>query len=227
MDMRGTTIVFDVDGTLVDTAPDLILAINHALESFGHAPAPASILRSSMSHGARRMLETGLSTQGVTADEAALLAMTEKLLAYYGLNIAIDSKPYPGVIETLEGLALRGANLAVCTNKMESLSRKLISELAIYPNFSAICGRDTFSVSKPHPGHLIETVKAANGDVRRAVMVGDSEVDIMTAKAAKIPIVAVSYGYTDAALASLHPEALIDNFADLPAAIEAVLRAPA
>jgi phosphoglycolate phosphatase len=225
MDLRDTTIVFDIDGTLVDTAPDLILAINHSLEHFGYASAPPSVLHGAMSHGARRMLEAGLGGQGVTASDDVLEAMTAKLLAYYGVNIAVDSKAYPGVIETLEALAKRGANLAVCTNKMEGLSRKLISSLALYPNFSAICGRDTFAVSKPHPGHLIQTVEAAGGDVRRAVMVGDSEVDIMTAKAADIPVVAVSYGYTETLLASLAPDALIDDFADLPAAIDAVLAA--
>lgn len=223
--MRDLTLVFDLDGTLVDTAPDLIHSTNHALASLGHPPVAAAVVRPWISFGARRMIEEALVSLGDSRTDPEIDTALERFLEFYAANIAVDSRPFPGTLAALDRFAARGAKLAVCTNKRESLTLSLLDQLDLTRRFSAIAGRDTFPVSKPHPGHLLGAVRLAGGEAGRAVMVGDSEVDVATAKAAGIPVVAVTFGYTGIPLDQLSPEALIDHYDDLDAAVERILAA--
>ena len=149
--LKDATIVFDLDGTLVDTAPDLTNALNHALTRRGQAPVSAATVRSLVGLGASVMIEEGLRRAGATDDLDAMLA---EFLIHYEANIAAESRPFPGAVAALERLAAAGARLAVCTNKREYLSRRLLQELGLDGYFGAIAGRDTFPVAKPDPGHL-------------------------------------------------------------------------
>jgi phosphoglycolate phosphatase len=218
---RDTTIVFDLDGTLVDTAPDLTHALNYALARQGQPPVSAETVRSLVGMGALVMIEEGLRRAGVTAD---LQSMLGDFLVHYEANIAVESRPFPGAIKVLDRLRDEGARLAVCTNKRESLSRRLLQELELEGYFSAIAGRDTFPVAKPDPGHLIGTIRLAGGDPSRAVMIGDSDIDVRTAQAASVPVVLVSFGYASDKAAAAPPEAVIDDFDQLHASLSALLR---
>jgi phosphoglycolate phosphatase len=218
---KDTTIVFDLDGTLVDTAPDLTHALNYALARQGQPPVSAETVRSLVGMGALVMIEEGLRRAGVTAD---LQSMLGDFLVHYEANIAVESRPFPGAVEALERLKDEGATLAVCTNKREFLSRRLLQELALEGYFSAIAGRDTFPVAKPDPGHLIGTIRLAGGDPSRAVMIGDSDIDVRTAQAAFVPVVLVSFGYASDKAGAAPPEAVIDHFDQLHASLSALLR---
>ncbi|MDX2309123.1 MAG: phosphoglycolate phosphatase [Hyphomicrobium sp.] len=217
--MRGLTVVFDLDGTLVDTAPDLVGATNHALADLGLAPVDAGTLRPWISFGARRMIVEALAAHGRSLPDPDVDRLLDRFIGYYEVNIARESRPYPGVVETVAMLRDEGATLAVCTNKRESLSRLLLDALALTPHFAGLAGRDTFLVSKPHPDHLYGAIRLAGGDPGRAVMVGDSDVDVATAKAAGIPVVAVSFGYTQVPVHDLAADVVIDHYRELPAAI--------
>jgi phosphoglycolate phosphatase len=213
--MKDWTIVFDLDGTLVDTAPDLARATNHAIGKAGLSPVALDLIRPTVSHGARAMIVHALEIHGRMLEDARVDELLEVFLEYYAANIAVDSRPYQDVPAVLKRLRGRGSRLAVCTNKREALSRKLLSEIGLISLFDAVVGRDTLPVHKPDPGHLIGTVILADGDLGRAIMVGDSEVDVKTAKAAGIPVVGVSFGYTVKPVKSFEPEGLIDHYRDL------------
>ena len=221
---KDTTIVFDLDGTLVDTAPDLTNALNEVLTRRGHAAVPAETIRACVGHGARIMIEEASRRAGAEDDVDRMLA---EFLVHYEANIAAESRPFPGAVAALEDLAAQGATLAVCTNKREYLSRRLLQALRIDHHFSAIAGRDTFAVSKPDPGHLTGAIALAGGDPSRAVMIGDSEVDLRTAKAAAIPVILVSFGYATSPLDGVAPEAVIDHFDELAARAYALLNGAA
>ena len=219
---KNTTIVFDLDGTLVDTAPDLTHALNYALARGGQPPVSPETVRSLVGLGAQVMVEEGLRRAGVKAD---LKSMLGDFLTHYEANIAAESRPFPGAVEALDRLKTEGARLAICTNKRESLSRKLLQELGLERYFSAIAGRDTFAVSKPDPGHLTGAIRLAGGDPFRAVMIGDSDVDVKAAKAASVPVVLVSFGYAGPAPAATAAEAVIDHFEELHANLTSLLMA--
>lgn len=224
--MHGLTIVFDLDGTLVDTAPDLVGATNRVLGTFGAAPLPATLLRPWISHGARRMIVEAAVLRRIPMTEAETDRALERFLEHYIANIARESRPFPYAVEALDRLRRRGATLAVCTNKRESWSRLLLDELAMSDRFAAIAGRDTFPVCKPDPGHLTGAIALAGGDPAQAVMVGDSGVDIATARAASIPVIGVSFGYTETPVEDLGPDAVVAHFDQLEAAIDRVWTHP-
>lgn len=217
---NDATIVFDLDGTLVDTAPDLTNALNDVLTRRGHAPVELATIRACVGHGARVMIEEALRRVGGEGDIDRMLT---EFLVHYEANIANESRPFPGAVAALEELGAQGATLAVCTNKREYLSRKLLQELDLARYFSGLAGRDTFAVSKPDPGHLTRLIALAGGTPSRAVMVGDSDIDIRTAKAASVPVILVSFGYTDAPLDHLAPDAVIDHFDELHVRAAALL----
>ena len=221
--MRGMTIAFDLDGTLVDTAPDLILANTHVLASIGLGPAPDALVRPKISFGSREMIVTSLAHHGVDLPEADVNRLWRAFLAHYEHNIAVDSKPFPGLVPVLETLLREGAQCVVCTNKSEAPSRRLLDALNLTQYFAAIAGRDTFPVRKPDPGHLTGAILLGRGDQSRAVMVGDSDVDIATAKAAAIPVIAVTFGYVHAPIETFKPDAIISHYDELVAAIRKVL----
>lgn len=218
--LNGLTVVFDLDGTLVDTAPDLIHAANHVMGLAGLGPVPGDVLRPWISFGSRRMIEEGLAFHARALPSVEIDSLWQTFLAYYAANIAVDSRPYPGAVDVLDDLAREGAALAVCTNKLEGLSRQLLDALGLTGRFAAICGRDTFSVCKPHPDHLRGAVSAAGGDIARALMVGDSDTDVTTARAASVPVIGVTFGYTATPMRDLEPDAVIEHYAELSAAAQ-------
>jgi len=220
--MHGTTLVFDLDGTLVDTAPDLIAATNFALATIGLEPVDSALLRNCIGSGARSMLVQALKTSAKTLPETEVDRLLDVFLAYYAENIAATSRPYPGVVAALERFKSAGALLAVCTNKRSALSELLLKALDLERFFLAVAGRNTFPVSKPHPDHLLGTIRMAGGEARRSIMIGDSDIDIATAKAARIPIVAVTYGYNIRPVADFGPNEIIDHFDQLDAALTAI-----
>lgn len=218
------TIAFDLDGTLVDTAPDLLAALNIVLREAKLAPISADDARGLFGGGARVLIERGLSFHGVEAEAAEIDRMQARFLAYYEDHLADHSQPYPGVAEMLESLASRSAQLVVVTNKYERYAVKLLSMLGLAGRFSVIAGPDTFGVRKPDPGHLLGAVARAGGNPVRTVMIGDSKTDVATARAAKVPVVAVSYGYRDVAAEALGADRVIDRLDEVPEAVAELLR---
>jgi phosphoglycolate phosphatase len=212
-------IVFDLDGTLVDTAPDLINALNHVLEREGMRAVPLETARNLIGAGARKLLERGLELEGRLVTVAELNRMTADFIEFYAAHIADASKPFEGLEASLDDLAARGYRLAVCTNKLEWLSRRLLDALGLSGRFAAICGADTFGVAKPDPAILRQTVAQAGGAVSASIMVGDSGNDIGVARRAGVPVIGVSFGYTDVPIAELKPDRLIHHMRDLPDAV--------
>ncbi len=216
-------IVFDLDGTLAETAPDIIATLNIILMQEGLAAIGTEKARDLVGAGARALLERGFKLQDTALKPEHLEVLFQRFLTIYADRVADESFLYPGVITALGHLADDGFALAVCTNKPERHSRLLIEALGITGHFAAICGRDTFPVFKPDPAHLLLTIKAAGGDPARAVMVGDSRTDISTAKAAGIPVIAVPFGYTDVPIETLGPDIIIQHFDGLRAAVATLL----
>ncbi|MDB5626103.1 MAG: phosphoglycolate phosphatase [Tardiphaga sp.] len=222
--MTGSqTIVFDLDGTLVDTAPDLITALNHVLAREGLAPVPLTSARHMIGAGARKLIERGLEVEGRQMTPAEVSRLTGDFIAFYADHIADDSRPFEGLLDALDDLAGRGHRFAVCTNKLEWLSRLLLEKLAMTNRFAAICGADTFGVSKPDPTILRQTVLKAGGDITRAIMVGDAGPDVGVARRAAIPVIGVTFGYTDVPMIELKPDRLITHMSQLPVAVEELI----
>ena len=213
--LNGATVVFDLDGTLIDTAPDLIHAVNHALAIAGYDAVPPSAVRPFIAFGGRRMLEESIRVSGLHPDAEQVEDLFQHFTDHYAANIAVDSRPYPGLLDALDHLGAKGARMGVCTNKRESLSRQLLAALGMDHYFGAIVGRDTLSVYKPHPGHLTTTIERVGGRVERAVMIGDSTIDTTAAKAAGVPAIAVSFGYPDQPIETLGGDVLIHGYGEL------------
>jgi phosphoglycolate phosphatase len=213
------TIVFDLDGTLVDTAPDLIDTLNFTLTQHGLSAVPFDTARPLMGGGALGMIERTLAADGRNCSPAEVDRLYARFVAHYAVHIVERSRPFPQVEATLELLTAEGHRLAVCTNKLEWLSKRLLQALHLAQHFAAICGQDTFGVQKPDPQTFRATVMRAGGEPTHAIMVGDSITDIQTARAANAPIIAVDFGYTDVPIAMLRPDRVISSFAELPAAI--------
>jgi len=216
--MTPRTIVFDLDGTLVDTAPDLIDSLNVLFAREGLTPIAIDQGRVLIGGGVKRLIERGLSLQGRTFKPADIDDLFRDYVAYYAEHIADRSRAFPGVESALDTLARRGDRFAVCTNKLAWLSVRLLDALGLSPRFAAICGQDTFGIQKPDPEILRRTVQAAGGALEAALMVGDSGTDIMAARAAGIPVVAVDFGYTEVPVAAFKPDRIISHFDALPGA---------
>ena len=219
-DLEGWTIAFDLDGTLVETAPDLIGTLNRMLGARDIPRMPVEAAQHLVGHGALALLRHGFQEAGAAWNEAKAPALLEEFLADYLANIAVHSRPYDGVVETLERLAARGAILCVATNKRTDLSVALIGALGLGRHFAVVCGPDRVSARKPDGAHVREAVQLAGGDPARAVMVGDGAPDVQAAKAAGVPCVVVSFGYTPIPAAELGGDVLIDRFGELEGAIE-------
>ena len=217
------TVVFDLDGTLVDTAPDLINALNFVLGREGLPPVPLHSARNTIGAGARKLIERGLELEGRTIGVADINRLTSDFIDYYAAHIAEASRPFEGLEGALDELAGRGYRFAVCTNKLEWLSKLLLDRLGLSSRFSAICGADTFGVSKPDPAILRQTVARAGGQLASTIMVGDAGPDIGVARRAGVPIIGVEFGYTEVPIADLQPDRLIGHMRDLPAAVESLI----
>jgi phosphoglycolate phosphatase len=214
------TIVFDLDGTLIDTAPDLIHTLNFILTEHGLPAVPYDDARPLIGGGARSMIERALVLDGRSSSTADVDELYTPFIAHYAAHIADRSRPFPELEPALDRLAAAGHRLAVCTSKLEWLSKRLLDTLLLSERFAAICGQDTFGVQKPDPEIFRLTVIRAGGEPKRAIMVGDSVTDIRTARAANVPVVAVDFGYTDVPVATLLPDRVISSFAELPAVVD-------
>ena len=213
------TIVFDLDGTLAETAPDLIWTLNAVLAEIDLPPIPFELARDLIGAGARALINRGLAADGRELDDEDVEKLFKRYLEIYETRLCVETHLFEHVPESLDILKQRGHRMAVCTNKMEYHSQKLIDALGIAPYFSAICGRDTFAFCKPDARHLTHTVVKAGGDPAKAIMIGDSRTDIDTALNANLPSIGVPFGYTDTPMAALGPDVLISHFRELPDAV--------
>jgi phosphoglycolate phosphatase len=217
--LAGWTIAFDLDGTLVETAPDLVGALNVVLVEQGMAPAPMSAVRQLVGHGVRGLLTRAYAMAGLTIAETRIDELRPRFIEIYRARIAEESRPYPGCLEALSDLRTHGAKLAVCTNKPEGLARLLLDELDMTGLFDAIIGGDTLPVQKPDPAPLLAAVARAGGDPARAIMVGDASPDVGAAQSAGIPCVLFSFGYNDRPVGELGGDVVIDRYGQLTATI--------
>jgi phosphoglycolate phosphatase len=222
--MVAPTVVFDLDGTLVDSAPDLVATLNVIFGRTGLPPVPYDAARNMVGGGARAMLARGLKAEGRKLDTAEVDRLVSDFIDYYAAHIADHSRPFPGLDAALDELAAAGCRFAVCTNKLEWLSVRLLDALGLSQRFATVCGADTFGLQKPDPELLWRTIARAGGNPRCAVMVGDSISDIAAARAAGIPVVAVDYGYTETPVEKLGPDRIISALSDLPRAVLDLLR---
>ena len=218
------TLVFDLDGTLVDTAPDLINALNFVLDREGLAPVPLHSARNMIGAGARKLIERGLELEGRVMSVGDIDRLTKDFIDYYADHIADASRPFEGLVSALDDLEARGFRFAVCTNKLEWLSKRLLDQLGLSPRFAAICGADTFGVSKPDPAILQQTVARAGGEIARPSWSAmPAPISALPARAG-VPVIGVEFGYTDVPIAELKPDRLIQHMRDLPAAVDSLIR---
>ncbi len=208
-------LVFDLDGTLAETAGDLIGTLNFILAREGVAPVDLSEARFMLGAGAKALIERGFAAQRIPLAPAKLQQLFGDFLAHYEAHIADHSFLFPGVVEALDRFEAAGWDFAVCTNKIEAPARKLLVALGVADRFRAIVGQDTFGAPKPDPRVLAQTIALAGGTPTAAIMVGDSRTDIDTAKRLGIPCVAVDFGYTDVHVSQLGPDRVISHFDEL------------
>lgn len=218
-------IVFDLDGTLIDTAPDLLESLNHVIVSDGLPPVDQAKLRKFVGFGGRVMIQNAYEDASAHLEDQKLDQLVEDFVAHYAANMPGASKPYPGLLTALDMLMEAGCDFAICTNKTETLSKQLIDALELAHRFKANCGQDTFPVRKPHPDHLLKTIEKAGGDRHNAIMIGDTPTDFATAKAAMIPLIAVDFGYCDEPVAKYEPDKVISHYDELtPSLISLLLK---
>ncbi|KAA2316191.1 HAD family hydrolase [Pseudooceanicola sediminis] len=213
-------VVFDLDGTLADTSGDLLAAANHCFQGLGVGDQLDAADAGVALRGGRAMLRLGLSRIGRDGDEAEIDRQYPVLLEAYRGAIAVHTVLYPGAMEAVEALKTRGYAVSICTNKPEALAVLLMRQLGVLGTFDALVGADTLPVRKPDPAPLREAARRSGGDPARCCLVGDSDTDRNTARAAGVPSVLVSFGPSGADMAALAPEALIGHFDELPAVVE-------
>lgn len=221
--LAGATIAFDLDGTLVDTAPDLVGALNAILAQEALPPLPFDAVRLMVGRGARALLERGFAAAGAPLDPTDAPALVERFIAHYLTRIADESAPFPGVVEVLTQLKAADAKLVVCTNKLTSLSDALLEAVGLLPFFDAVVGADSAPAAKPDGRHVAAAVAAAGGDIGRAVMIGDSVNDALGARNAGVPSVLVSFGYTEDPVETLGADRIVHSFLEVPQACQTLL----
>lgn len=224
-ELADATIVFDLDGTLVDTAPDLVRALNETMDLEGLPRVKLETVRSLVGQGARVMIERSAALAGVSYQAERLDQLTEAFVSFYRNDIARHSQPFPGVESALDTLAGLGAKLAVCTNKRTELSNMLLGALGMAERFSVVVGADAVTDRKPHPDHYRAAVTRAGGVVHRSMMVGDSAADVATARGAGAPVAIVSFGYSDGDAEKLGADALLHRYSELAPACRRLLAA--
>ena len=224
--LDGATIAFDLDGTLVESAPDLIGAVNAVLMAEGAKPLAYDEGRRFISRGARWLLQRGFEISEEKEPAARAAAVFEHFISYYADHIADESRPFPGVVAALQTLKGAGAKLVVCTNKPTELSRSLLAKLGMADLFEGVVGIDAVTAAKPNAAHLIEAVDAVGGDLARTVMIGDSGTDTGAARAAGTPLILVDFGYSEIPASELAPDVLLHHFDELVSACAALLNGP-
>jgi phosphoglycolate phosphatase len=217
--MSQALLIFDLDGTLIDSAPDIALSVNAMLADFGAVPLPFATVRGMIGDGARQLVTRVLAASGIQADEDSALS---RYLAHYTASPVIATTPYPGVPETLETLRGAGYRLAIATNKPEKLARQVLGELGLANHFECIVGSDTNPYRKPDPRVLVGVIESLAADPQAAIMIGDSEVDAETAQAAGLPLVLMTYGYHRGPLSAMPHALQLDAFGALPEALNSL-----
>jgi phosphoglycolate phosphatase len=221
--MPAPTIVYDLDGTLADTAEDLVATLNWLLAREGLAPLKVESAGSLVGAGAKALIRRGFAASGKALDGQAIEPLFADYLKHYNTHIRVRTRLYPGVDTALDAFARAGWRQAVCTNKIESSAKLLIAELGIADRFAFVCGQDTFGVGKPDPKPLLQTIAASGGSITRAIMVGDSGADIRCARAAGVAAIAVDFGYSDVPVKELEPDRVISHFDELMDACDGLL----
>lgn len=217
--MTPALVVFDLDGTLLDTHADLVQSLNYTIAAIGLAPVGYDDLTHLVGHGAKVMIERACNLRGHPLSQEQIPALLDHFITHYTDNMPGHTLPYPGLVEAMDQLKSAGYKLAVCTNKLEGLARGLIGKLELTHYFNAITGGDTFTIRKPDAQHLLGTIERAGGDVRRTIMVGDSVNDILVARNAGVPSIAVPFGYSDVPVETLAPTRVITHFRELTPAL--------
>ena len=215
------SILFDLDGTLVDTAPDLIGAHNHVMNKFGHNPKQLSDIKSLAGRGAWVMMQRSFKNE--ITDEKTKKKMIDEFISFYAKNINNESKPIKGIFEFLEWAKSKNISMGVCTNKKEVLAVDLLKKINMYKYFEYVAGADTFEFNKPDPRHLTNVVEIIGGDLKKTIMVGDSEVDANSAHNANLPFVLVKDGYTEKTEKEIKHDELINDFVGFEKIIEKYL----
>ena len=224
--MKSPLVVFDLDGTLLDTHADLIVSLNYTIAALKLPPVTYDDVTHLVGNGAQVMIERACKLHGYTLTSEELPDLLERFITHYSETMPGATQPYPGLLAALTTLKNKGYKLAVCTNKMESLARTLLERLHLTHYFEAITGGDTFTVRKPHAEHLIGTIERAGGDIARTIMIGDSVNDILVARNAGVPSVAVPFGYSDVGVETLGPNRIIYHYDELtPELVEGLLAA--
>ena len=211
------TILFDLDGTLVDTAPDLMLAHNHVMKKFGYPTKSTEEIRSLVGQGARAMLGRSIWGQakkefGKVQDEEIKKKMVKEFVDFYGKNIINESRLIRGVKEFLIWSKEKKISMAVCTNKQEHLAVDLLKKIGIYDFFEYIAGHNTFDYCKPDHRHLTSVIEILDGNIKKTLMIGDSETDANAARSAGIPIILLEDGYTEKNISEIYHDHLIKDF---------------
>jgi phosphoglycolate phosphatase len=219
LDLTDWTIAFDLDGTLVESAPDLVATLNAVLATEEMAPVPYEQARLMVGHGARRLIETGYAAAGLPLSPELGPVLFERFIAHYVAHIADGSFAYPGCINALKALKKAGATLVVATNKRTDLAIALLDALSMTHHFAAIVGADMAPAPKPDARHILFAIEEADGDPDQAIMIGDSISDIAGAKNAGVPVIGVTFGYTDIPVGELGADLVIDSYDELMAAI--------
>ncbi len=216
--MAHFLLVFDLDGTLVDSVPDLTNTLNKVLRERGYAPLARSEVAPMVGDGVPALVARGFRARG--GDDAEAAEALPRYIQIYEANATVLTRPYPGVRETLAALRRRGYRTAVCTNKLQQATMAVLEGLGLAGQFDGIAGGDHYPVKKPDPGHLLSLIAELDGSAGRAAMIGDSENDAAVAHAASVPLVLMRYGYARVAPETLGADALLDHFAELPATLE-------
>ena len=210
--MPDRAVIFDLDGTLVDTAPDLMAATNHVLSLHGRRAIGIDEVRVFVGHGARALLARGLSATGGLPEGYDVEPDFKAFVGFYAENIAGGSLPYPGLLALLDRLRADGIAMGVCTNKLENLSVLLLEALGMSHYFGAVVGPDSIGIAKPDPRPFRETVRRLGLNAPRSIMVGDSETDILTARNAGVAVIGVPFGYTPRPVAEFGPDRMIGHY---------------
>lgn len=212
--MPGFLLIFDLDGTLVDSVPDLTASLNEVLREHGYGPLSMAEVKPMIGDGVPMLVARGFAARGGSAGEAE--AALPRYTAIYEANATNASRPYPGVAATLADLRLKGYRTAVCSNKPQRACEIMLTELGIAALFDGLAGGDRFAVRKPNPGHLLRLIDALGADPSRAAMIGDSENDAASAHAAGLPLFLMTYGYARGDIQALGANRVLERFGELP-----------